>query len=210
MCSSRACAGGGFNIELFQTHERTDELRKNRVNSRQNVSASLDRIFFPSDNSRERPELDDVLSLSFPPDISRKGSNLCVSAKTTATCSARDAEVVSFVEEMVETREEVVSLPTVIVKLRTLELTTAVLYQIRCGFDSSRWKVMDRDTGTKHKRLCVLRLGAMAEGFRKRFGETVTGETKNAATLNAKTRAVMFLIGNNISGGAIWWSQTSP
>ncbi|KAL0762946.1 hypothetical protein Bca101_079097 [Brassica carinata] len=89
MCSSRACAGGGFNIELFQTHERTDELRKNRVNSRQNVSASLDRIFFPSDNSRERPELDDVLSMSFPPDISRKGSNLCVSAKTTATCSAR-------------------------------------------------------------------------------------------------------------------------
>ncbi|KAG2240588.1 hypothetical protein Bca52824_090552 [Brassica carinata] len=63
---------------------------------------------------------------------------------------------------------------------------------------------------TKHKRLCVLRLGAMAEGFRKRFGETVTGETKNAATLNAKNRAVMFLIGNNISGGAIWWSQTSP
>ena len=31
----------------------------------------------------------------------------------------------------------------------------------------------------------------------------VTGETKNAATLNAKTRAVMFLIGDNISGGAI-------
>ena len=25
------------------------------------------------------------------------------------------------------------------------------------------------------------------EGVRKRFGETVTGETKNAATLNAKT-----------------------
>ncbi|KAF2606519.1 hypothetical protein F2Q68_00045409 [Brassica cretica] len=44
----------------------------------------------------------------------------------------------------------------------------------------------------------------MAEGVRKRFGETVTGETKNAATLNAKTRAVMFLIGDNISGGAIW------
>ncbi|KAF3507180.1 hypothetical protein F2Q69_00009833 [Brassica cretica] len=30
------------------------------------------------------------------------------------------------------------------------------------------------------------------KGVRKRFGETVTGETKNAATLNAKTRAVMF------------------
>ena len=43
----------------------------------------------------------------------------------------------------------------------------------------------------------------MAEGVRKRFGEIVTGETKNAATLNAKTRAVMFLIGDNISGGAI-------
>ena len=43
----------------------------------------------------------------------------------------------------------------------------------------------------------------MAEGVRKRFGETVTGETKNTATLNAKTRAVMFLIGDSISGGAI-------
>ncbi|KAL0681764.1 hypothetical protein Bca4012_048611 [Brassica carinata] len=82
----------------------TDKLRKNRVNFRQNVSASLDQIFFSSDNSRERPELDDVLSLSFPPDISGRGSNLCGSAKTTATCSARDAEAVSFMEEMVEAR----------------------------------------------------------------------------------------------------------
>ncbi|KAL0679571.1 hypothetical protein Bca4012_007552 [Brassica carinata] len=139
--SSGAIVVVGLDLGAEPLRAMTDKLRKNRVNFRQNVSASLDQIFFSSDNSRERPELDDVLSLSFPPDISGRGSNLCGSAKTTATCSARDAEAVSFMEEMVETREEVVPLPIVIVKLRNLELTTAVLYQIRCGFDSSRWKL---------------------------------------------------------------------